>query len=277
VKKQQTRTFRGNNFRIGIIGCGNMGYALLEGLIYQKVLPRRNIYVSDINTKLLNQVQKKFKITPAENSEIAKSCEVVIIAVKPQQVPELLTRIKENFSSTILISLAAGLTTRFLESCILPKKIPVIRVMPNLLVKVKQGVIGYCPGRMASGLDFLVEKIFRPVGKVIKIQEGKMDFLTAISGSGPGYLFYLAELLEKIARKRGFDAKTAKEMISSLFLGTGLLLKESKESAEELKRRVCSPGGTTLAGLSVLEKKKFPGILEKVIQQAEKRSRQLSK
>jgi len=278
VAKALAGSKKAPGIKLGIIGCGNMGRALLEGLLSQKVLPRRHLLVSDVEASVSEAIQRQFKVKATDNRQLAAACQVLVVAVKPHQVGPVLEEVKECLSrKTLIFSLAAGVSTRFLERTLAPERIGVVRLMPNILVKIRQGVIAYCPGRYATGVDLLVKRIFSPLGKVIKIKESQMDTFTAISGSGPGYLFYLAELLEEIARKRGFSQQTVREIIATQFTGTGLMLAASSQPAKTLKEKVCSPGGTTLAGLAVLEQEKLSSVLEKAIQAAEKRSRQLTR
>jgi len=209
---------------------------------------------------------------------LCEKSDIIIIAVKPNQVENILNEIKDNLSpNKLLISIAAGISTKKIEKFFKNLKIPVIRVMPNLPIKVRSGIIGYSCGKYSKGKEKIIEEIFTPLGEVFKIKEEKMDLITAISGSGPGYFFYIAEIIEKICRKKGLDANISKTISKSLLFGTGKMLLETNYSAKKLKEMVSSPGGTTLAGISVLKNKKIEKILKETIESAEKRSRELSK
>ncbi|MCM8757168.1 MAG: pyrroline-5-carboxylate reductase [Candidatus Omnitrophica bacterium] len=264
--------------RLGVIGCGNMGQAFLKALLSEKILSANQIVVSDLRTEVIDSLQRKWKFSVRDNRQLVLSSQVVVIAVKPPQVELVLKEVKDCFSEgKLILSVAAGITTRFIENCLAPAKIGVVRLMPNILVTVNQGVVAYTPGRFAHQADGLVKRLFQPLGMVIKIREDMMDGFTALSGSGPGYLFYLAEILEKIARKWGFPPKDCRTIVSSLLLGTGLMLKKEKKDAATLKEKVCSPGGTTLAGLAVLERRKLSLILQEAVKAAAERSKQLTR
>jgi pyrroline-5-carboxylate reductase len=266
---------KADNFRLGIIGCGNMGRALLTGVITNKVLPAGDIYVSDIEKEKLAGLKGIRKTT---NKKAAEKAEVIIIAVKPDKVEKILKEIAELLTGKkILISIAAGISTGKIESLLAGKKIPVIRVMPNLNAKVKAGIFAYCGGRYAAGTEKFIEKIFSPSGVVLKLPEELFDTITAVSGSGPGYLFYIAEIIKEICMAKGIKAEDAKKIVSFLLLGTGKMLLETGEAPEKLKKMVCSPGGTTIEGLKILEKRNLAGILNQAIKKAEERSKQLSK
>lgn len=262
--------------KIGIVGFGNMGKSLAEGI--SEKFNKKYIIVSDKDKKKLD-IAKKLKFNSAENALLAKSSDIIILAVKPSIVESVIEEIKPFINGKkLLISIAAGVPLKKIEKKI-EKKIPVIRVMPNINVKVKAGIIAYCKGKYAKGekYDRLVEEIFSPVGIILKLPENKFDTITAISGSGPGFIFYIAEILQKICEKKGIKGKRAISLIKTLFYGSGKMLFENDQSPKELKDMVCSPKGTTIAGIEVFEKNNFPILLEKVINKSERRSKQLSK
>ena len=260
--------------KLGVIGFGNMGKALIEGIIEKKVVKKNKIIVSDKDKKKLKNAEK-LGVKTGKNREVAEKSDIIILAVKPDQMKHVLSEIKDVLNEKkILISIAAGISTKKIEKTI-EKKIPVIRVMPNLNVKVKEGIIFYCPGRYGKGLDRKVEELFSPVGIVLKEKENLFDTITAISGSGPGFIFYFAEQFKKVCMEKGFGRKKANLIASYLFYGSGKMMTDTKIEPEKLREMVSSPGGTTLAGLSVFEKKNFPEIFRKVIEKAEERSKQL--
>ena len=258
--------------KVGIIGCGNMGYSILEGII--SLLPSRNIFVSDKKKSVLRKI-KESGVNICSNKEVAENSEIIIIAVKPQDIEEVLKDIKDKIDpSKTIISIAAGVKIKKIEK-FLNGKIPVIRVMPNLCVKVKEGIIAYSCGKFAKGKGKIVESLFSRLGIVFEIDEKKMDLITAISGSGPGYIFYFAEIFEKICRKEGLKSGISGEIVSQLFYGAGKMIKEMKKP-KKLKEEVCSPGGTTIEGIKVFEKYNLERIFEEVIEKAKKRREELS-
>jgi len=253
-----------------------MGSVLAEGIISAGLCAPARVYVSDIRKEKLARL-KRLGARPAGNRELARDADVIIIAVKPDRVRETLDEIKNLLvPSKILISIAAGISTADIEKHLHGKKIPVIRVMPNVNVKVKAGLLPYCAGKYAGSRGKVAERLLSPLGIVFRLPENRFDSITAISGSGPGFLFYVAENVRKICRMKGFSEKEALLISAHLFYGTGKMLARTGLSPEKLREMVTSPGGTTFAGLSVFEQKGFPGILKKVIDKAEKRSRELS-
>ena len=264
--------------KIGIIGFGNMGRALAEGVVSGRKFSFGDIVVSDKDEKKISIAKKKgFKT--ATNKEVVKESDIIILSVKPSIIEEVIKEINPVLDNRkLLISIAAGVKVKGIEKK-LKKKIPVIRVMPNLNVKVKMGIIVYCNGKYAKDkkYDLIFNEIFSSLGIVMKMPEGKFDTITAISGSGPGFIFYIADVLKKICEKKGIKGKKAVALIKGLFYGSGKMLFESKKTPEELKNMVCSPKGTTIAGIEVFEKNNFPKIFEKVINKSEKRSKQLSR
>jgi pyrroline-5-carboxylate reductase len=259
--------------KVGIIGLGNMGSSILSGIIENKILKEKDIFVFDIDEKKLKNLRvNKGK----DNKDVVKNSDIIIIAVKPKDSQNVLEEIKGFLTSEkVLVSIMAGIKIEKIEN-IVGKDRPVIRMMPNLNVKVKNGIIAYCSNRNAKKYDEFVKKIFSPIGFIFKISEDKFDTITAISGSGPGFLFYIAEEFKKICIEKGIKEEIADEIVKYLFYGTGKMIFETEQEPEKLKEMVCSPGGTTIAGLSVFEEKKFGNILREVINRAEKRSKELS-
>ncbi|MGB9676985.1 MAG: pyrroline-5-carboxylate reductase [Candidatus Ratteibacteria bacterium] len=259
--------------KLGIIGYGNMGSAILSGVLEKKIIKKDKIFVFDID----KNKTKNLQVNVVENCrKVVENSDVIIIAVKPKDLNSVFKDIKDFLNDKkITISVMAGIKIKKIEE-IVGDRIPVIRIMPNLNVKVKAGIIVYCLNKYAKKYENIVKKIFLPIGVVFKLPENKFDTITAISGSGPGFLFYIAEELKKICVEKGISGKISKDLISYLFYGTGKMLIETKIDPERLKQMVSSPGGTTIAGLSVFEKRKFGEILKQVIEAAEKRSKELS-
>ena len=259
--------------KIGVIGCGNMGSVLAEVIISAGLY---KVYVSDIRKEKLKK-PVKLGAQPACNIKLAENSDVIILAVKPDKAGETLEEIKNFLSpSKTIISIAAGISTAAIEKSI-GEKIPVVRLMPNVNVRVKAGLLPYCTGKYAAGCGKLTEQIFSPMGIVFKLPEKKFDSVTALSGSGPGFLFYIAENINIICREKGFTDKQSRAIAAYLLYGAGKMLVETGLPPEKLKQMVTSPGGTTLAGLNIFKQKNFPRMLKNVIDSAEKRSRELSR
>ncbi|MCX8082841.1 MAG: pyrroline-5-carboxylate reductase [bacterium] len=261
---------------IGIIGCGNMGSILIDAIVSTGLYPPSSVYVSDVRKQNVNKIKKKFGVLSSDNRNLTEKSDIIIIAVKPNNVKDVISEIKDILTpSKVIISIAAGLSTEKIEKIIGKKAIPIIRVMPNINVKVKAGIIAYCNGRYAKKYCKIVEDIFSPLGIVLKLPERMFDTITAISGSGPGFLFYIAETIQKIAEEKHLTRKQSALIVKYLFYGSAKMLFDTGIEPAILKSMVTSPGGTTLAGLEVFEKEKFPSLLKRVIERAEKRSKEL--
>jgi len=262
--------------RIGFIGCGNMGSALLKSVVDNGIFPSSCVYAADSSKEQLEAV-RKLKINESDNADLVKNCDVIVLAVKPKDMAEVAGGIKDSVDEgKILISIAAGVSTRKIELYFGNTQVPVIRVMPNLNVKVSAGLLPYCLGSYAKGKNKLVEKIFSFSGFVFELGEEKFDSVTAISGSGPGFVFFIAEIIESICRAKNFTAEEADLISAYIIYGSGKMLVDTGTAPAVLKKMVSSPGGTTVAGLDVFMERGLRDIFEEAIEKAEKRSRELS-
>ena len=256
--------------RIGIIGCGNMGSAIIK--------QNAGLFIFDKEAKRIAEIKKKYNVREAfDNQELAKKSTIIIIAVKPQDVDEALKDITPFIAKQLVISIAAGITTRYIENKI-GEKVRVIRVMPNIAAQVKSGISAICKGRFALSRDLLIaEKIFLKLGKVVSVKENSLDGFTAIAGSGPAYFFYFIEALSSAGKKLGFKEKEIIDFVREVAKGSIKLLEEAGLSAKDLLDRVASKGGTTEAALNVFKHEKLNGIVRKAVFRAAARARQLSK
>jgi pyrroline-5-carboxylate reductase len=202
----------------------------------------------------------------------------VVLAVKPQVMAVVLKDIGSELApATLVVSIAAGITTQCLQQQ-LPAGLRVVRVMPNMPALAGAGVSVYCLGSWASEEDAqLVAALFQSVGVVVRLDEKHLDAVTALSGSGPAYVFFLAECMLQAGVEMGLDHATAKTLTLGTIRGATRLLEETGQEPEELRRRVTSKGGTTAAALEVLEEGHVKEMFVKAIRAAQKRSRELSK
>ncbi|MDR2734435.1 MAG: pyrroline-5-carboxylate reductase [Spirochaetota bacterium] len=233
---------------IGFIGCGNMGGALIK-----KIAKNGAVYVYDSDEAKANACVKIYGTTRAISAlELAQKCNAVVAAVKPQQLAELLSSIRDALADKVLISIAAGVTlTRLAE---LAPKARIIRVMPNTPVQVGEGAIAWTAAanvRAEERAAFV--KLFSPCGLLFPLEEKLMDAFTALAGSGPAYVFTLINALAEGGVHEGLNKNDALRMTAQTFLGSARMLLELGEHPEVLKDRVTSPGGTTMAGLAALE------------------------
>jgi pyrroline-5-carboxylate reductase len=264
------------SFGIGIIGGGNMGEALIRGLL--SAYKPTDIMVNDISRGRMKFLHEKYRIRPLSSvAELARGSSVIILAVKPQQTDNVLSDIAAFLTPRkLIISVAAGIKTERIEKAA-GGKIPVIRSMPNMPALIAKGISAVCRGRFAKGADIkFAVKILSSVGKVIEVKEEMMDVVTAVSGSGPAYFFYLIQLLTEAAVENGLSEYAAKELASQTAFGAVSMILETQQDPATLRQKVTSKGGTTQAAFSVFEKEGLARVVKKAIEAAIKRSEELS-
>lgn len=262
--------------RIGVIGCGKMGQALIRGLL-SRGFSRKSISASDSDAKMRRAASLALKIrVDSDNKVVASKSSVLLLAIKPQQFPELLDSLAAEITSRhLVISIAAGITLGWLQDR-LPKA-AVIRVMPNLPATVGCGFSAIACGRRAKPQHKqMAIELFSAVGEAVELPEHFFDAITAVSGSGPAYVFWLIQAWEKAAAQLGLPESVARRAIRSTLKGSEHLLALSGADASELIRRVASKGGTTEAALKVLEKSRAQAYFIEALKKASARSRQLS-
>jgi pyrroline-5-carboxylate reductase len=263
--------------KIAFLGAGNMAAALIEGIIAARLMEPENIIISDSDKKNLGVRSEALKVKPAAtNREAVEWADVIILAVKPGDIEGLLSEIKSFITSNkLVISIAAGVTTSYIEE-LLAEKRPVIRVMPNISVAVEEGASAFSVGKYTSPEEEgIVRTIFGAVGKIVKIEENLMDTVTALSGSGPAYIFYIIASFVATAVSLGLDKATATTLIIQTVLGAAKLLQTTGQDSEALVRKVASKGGTTEAALSVFKDAKLKETLDKALRAALKRCKEL--
>jgi pyrroline-5-carboxylate reductase len=264
------------NERIAFLGGGNMAEAILGGLLAGGISAPRNLVASDVAAERRELLEEKYGIAAtADNAEAVRGADVVVLAVKPQQATEVLGALKSAFSSKhLLVSICAGLPTKSLEAQV-PAR--VVRVMPNLPALVRKAVSAMCGGARATAADLdLVEELFAAVGAVVRLPENRMNEVTALSGSGPGYVFAFLEALEAAAVDMGIAQATARTLAIETVRGAAELAAQTGEDPAELRRRVSSKGGTTLAGLAAMEAGGFAAAVAAGLQAARNRAAELA-
>lgn len=263
--------------KVGVIGLGNMGHAVLRGLASPAGACRRLLGGYDCNTAKARSVGRSLGVSVYPSvKDLVGFSDIVIIAVKPQNFDELARELSGNVSGKLVISVAAGIKTRYIEKTI-NAGTRVVRVMPNTPALVGAGITAVCRGKYASSADLkAAEKIFSSVGSTIVIGEKYFDLVTAISGSGPAYFFYLKEALIEAAAKMGMDRDVARALVSKTALGAAKLLIETGHEPGILRQRVTSKGGTTEEAIKVFDKAAFKRIVEKAVIAAARRSKELS-
>jgi pyrroline-5-carboxylate reductase len=240
---------------VGILGTGNMGYAILRGLLAAKKLEIERIRISDVNAKRLSELQAELGVTAlSDNRKLVESSNVVVLAVKPQTLASVVDEIGHAWQSdTLLLSLLAGVSTAALEAR-LPSGVRVVRAMPNTAALVLQSATAVCAGsRVQPGDLGLARELFDCVGRTVQVPETLMDAVTGLSGSGPAFVLLALEAMADGAVRSGMPRPLALELAAQTMAGTAQMLLQTGEHPAVLKDRVTSPAGTTIAGLMELE------------------------
>ena len=262
-----------------MIGAGTMGGALVTGFVRTGLVAPGDIMISDRNRQALSALGGQLGVaTTEDNRHAAGVAEIVICAVKPKQVKDVLEEIAPLMTpERLLISVAAGITIAFLEAN-LPPGVPVIRAMPNLPVLVGEGMTALALGTGAGDRDRDdAEQLFNAVGRAVTLPEANIDAATGVSGSSPAFLAVILEALADGGVLLGLPRQVALELASQAMLGTAKLVQDAGLHPAILKDRVSSPGGTTIAGLQVLEENGVRGILIGAVEAAAKRAAELGK
>jgi pyrroline-5-carboxylate reductase len=265
---------------IGFIGAGNMAEALIKGTTSAGILRPENIFASDIRSERLDMLARRYGVGPAAgNRQLASKASIVVLSVKPQDIPQVLEEIAGAISArNLVISIAAGIRTESIASAL--GDVPIVRVMPNTPALVGEGASALFANEAAAPLLERAVSIFSAVGKTVILEdEDLMDAVTAVSGSGPAYYFLLTESLMKAATRLGLSEETARELLLQTAKGAAVLACEASvqgQSCAELRRRVTSRGGTTEAALKVLTGADFERLVAEAVEAARDRSRELS-
>jgi pyrroline-5-carboxylate reductase len=266
---------------IAILGAGSMGGAILSGLLAPTVTVSGGIRVTNRTEAKAAPLRSAvvtslaLETAPEANLDAVRGARIVLVGVKPAMVPDLLREIAPALApDAIVVSVAAGVTTATMEA-IVPGV--VLRAMPNTPAVVGRGVTGLSAGSRASAADVaLARALFETVGDVLEIDEGRIDALSTISGSGPAYVFFLIEQLTATAIGLGFTEQEAATMVNGTFLGAAELLLASGESPAELRRRVTSPKGTTERAIAELEAADLRSVFDRATAAALARARELA-
>ncbi|NWF93544.1 MAG: pyrroline-5-carboxylate reductase [Syntrophaceae bacterium] len=262
---------------IGFIGTGNMGEALIAGLLKAKFAEPEKVFAFDADGERLLSIERKYGIKRApDNSRLSAQCDLILLCVKPQSMKEVIEEVSEALNpSKLIISIAAGVPLRVIEAYA-RKQLRLVRVMPNIAVLVREGASAIAPGTLATEDDLqLARSIFDCVGKSIILNESLMDAVTGLSGSGPAYIFLVIEALADAGVHLGMTRAQALTLAMQTVAGSARLLFETGEHPALLRERVTSPGGTTAAGLYKLEEGGLRKILIDAVMAAARRSKEL--
>ncbi|NNG35004.1 pyrroline-5-carboxylate reductase [Nakamurella aerolata] len=262
---------------VAILGAGKIGEALLAGLLAAGREPA-TLSVSARRPARAEQLQQQYGVAVTSNADAAADADVLVVAVKPQDIEPLLAEVAPAISSgTLVVSVAAGLPTVLFERH-LPEGTPVVRVMPNtaLLLGESMSVISAGAHAAPEHLD-LVEQLLAAIGKVARVPESQQDAVTALSGSGPAYFFYLVEAMIDAGILLGLPRNVSTDLIIQSAVGAALMLRDSGEHPVALREAVTSPGGTTISAIRELENHGVRAALLAAIEAAARRSTELGR
>jgi len=268
--------------RLGFIGGGRMGEALIQGILKSGIISSENILVTDPVAERRAYLTESYRVKTfdsAEGENVWSACTTVILAVKPQIMKDVLLSAKNSINdSHLLISIAAGIQSSFIDTHLSGCNCRIIRVMPNTPAFVLEAASALCAGPRATQEDMAVAvTIFDSVGKSVVLEEKYFDAVTGLSGSGPAYVFTFLEALIDGGLKVGLNRSDAELLAMQTVLGSVKLAMSSNEHPAQLRAMVTSPGGTTIAGLHELETAGFNGIIMDAIEAATERSKELGK
>ncbi|MBP9854981.1 MAG: pyrroline-5-carboxylate reductase [Candidatus Omnitrophica bacterium] len=263
----------GIKLNVGVIGGGNMGAAIISGIHKDN-----KVFVCEADLARQKYLKKKFNVSILALKDLLAQSNYIILATKPQDFETLLNEIKPySKKNHVFVSIAAGITTQYIEKRLHPGA-RVIRTMPNLPAQVQQGVTAISAGRSASKTDLInVQKLFNTIGTTFIRDEKYIDSITAVSGSGPAYVYMFIECMNNAAVILGLDQKLSKEIVLQTIKGAVNLLEQQNEDAATLRKKVTSKGGTTQAALTVFEKADIQQIFNKALKSAKQRAKELSR
>ncbi|MEX2606974.1 MAG: pyrroline-5-carboxylate reductase [Kiritimatiellia bacterium] len=259
------------------IGGGNMAEALLQGMLHSDEVEAATTVVTDVRYERLKELAAQFGVhTSTDNSQAVEGASTVWLCVKPQQMEAVLTPLKGLAPNALFVSIAAGIPTSRLEDW-LGAETRVVRVMPNTPALVKSGAAGISAGSHAGSADIeQVERAMRCVGKTAVLPESDLHAVTALSGSGPAYVFYLIEAMLTAGEELNLPPEQARELAVQTVIGAGKLMEGSTDTAAELRARVTSKGGTTAAAIAAFDQAGVSAGLKQGILAAAARSRELA-
>lgn len=266
------------SFTLGIIGCGKMAHAILSGLQIKREIDYSSLLFNDIEEQYADKFAQEFQGIKVSLDNLIKTSDIMILAVKPNQIDLIIKENQAHFHpGQLIISIAAGITTKHIED-ILVKDLAVIRVMPNTPAMIGQGVTAITGGQFVTqdNLD-MAQSLFNSVGSTYLVEEKNMDAITAISGSGPAYVTLIVEALINAGVLVGLDNSLAKKLVLDTFSGSIAMLEKSSQHPAQLREDICSPAGTTITALRTMEEKGLRSAIFAGVEQAFLRSIELGR
>lgn len=264
--------------KLGFIGCGNMAQAMITGILNQKVFEKEEIIASGPTPEKMNAVREKFGIVTTGNNCEAAKADIVILSIKPQMYEDVIKEIRKEVSKKqLIVSIAAGISMSQVERQF-GKEMKIIRVMPNTPALVGEAMSGMCCNEYVKEEEFdEVYHIFESFGKVEKITENLIDAVVGVSGSSPAYVYMFIEAMADAAVMQGIPRSKAYTFAAQSVLGSAKMVLETGQHPGELKDAVCSPAGTTIEAVRVLEKKGMRSAVIEAVHAASKKSKDMGK
>lgn len=264
--------------KVAFIGAGSMAEAIMAGMINKGFLTSKQIVVTNKENKArLAELQTKYDVvTSKDKAATVKDADIIIFATKPYDLESAIMDVKDYVrSDQLIVSVIAGISTDFITKS-LAQDIAVIRSMPNTSATIGYSATAITKGQYATDEHIAIAKqLFAAIGTVSVVEEDQMHIVTGISGSGPAYIYYLVEAMEKAAKDHGLDQATAKQLITQTIIGAGHMLENATDPVAILRENVTSPNGTTAAGIETLTDHHFTEAIEACVTNATKRSREL--
>lgn len=245
--------------KIGFIGCGNMATAIIKGIIRNHIFEADEIIVSDVSENAVRNMKEQLSISGSmDNKKTAAESEVLVLSVKPQYYETVIAEIKDIISQEqIIVTIAPGKTLQWISDCF-GKAVKLVRTMPNTPALIGEGMTGVCRNDLVEDTEYdYILRILRSFGKAESIPESLMDVCVSVSGSAPAYVYILIEAMADGAVADGMPRAQAYKFAAQAVLGSAKMVLETEKHPGELKDMVCSPGGTTMEAVRVLEEKGF--------------------
>lgn len=263
---------------LGFIGAGNMAGAIIGAVSAKGLLDSDAIFACDVRPEKAEELGRQYGIQPVDTiRNLVIRSRAIVLAVKPQDMEEVLSAVGDVFTPNhLVISIAAGIRTGKIEAA-LPDHTRVVRVMPNTPALIAQGAAGVAPGAFAGEEDLkAVVRLFSAVGLAVVVKEDDLDAVTALSGSGPGYIFRLMEIFQKAGEEMGLSAELSKQLTLQTFLGASALAGSSESPPAMLRAQVTSKGGTTEAAIKYFDEQGLEKVLVEGMKKAKARSIELA-
>ncbi|TYS68227.1 pyrroline-5-carboxylate reductase [Sutcliffiella horikoshii] len=264
--------------KIAFIGAGSMAEAIMAGLLKQQICTKEDITVTNKqDQQRLENLESKYGVATLEDKEtVVKNADVIFLAMKPKDAKDGIQAIKSYVTKEqLIVSVLAGISTEVIQD-LFEQELRVIRSMPNTSAAIGLSATAIAKGSFATESDLaLVQSLFSAIGLCTIVEEDQLHAVTGVSGSGPAYIYYIAEAMEKAALAQGLDMDVAKKLVSQTLIGAAHMLQETHKDAEVLRKEVTSPGGTTQRGITLLEERKVSEAFESCIEGATERSREM--